>query len=70
MHGHELVQDGGQLMQAVQVLPGQLLHDLLAVRGQADAHHPAVSASGVRSTSPAASARSTSSTALCGRSSR
>jgi hypothetical protein len=42
MRGHEFVQDGGQLVQAVQVRPRELLQDLLAVGGQADPHHPAV----------------------------
>jgi hypothetical protein len=30
MPGHELVQDGGQFVQAIQVRPGQPLQDLLA----------------------------------------
>jgi hypothetical protein len=42
MPGYKLVQDSGQLVQAVQVRPGQLLQDLLAVCRQADPDHPAV----------------------------
>jgi hypothetical protein len=42
MRGQEFVQDGGQLVQAVQVRPGELLQDRLAVGGQADPHHPAL----------------------------
>jgi hypothetical protein len=41
MRGREFVQDGGQLVQAVQVRPGELLQDLLAGGREADAHRPA-----------------------------
>jgi hypothetical protein len=36
--GHELVQDDRELVQAVQVGPGQLLQYAVAFPGQADAH--------------------------------
>jgi hypothetical protein len=39
--GHELIKNGRQFMQPVQVSPDQLLQDLLAVIGQPD---PRVSA--------------------------
>ena len=70
MRGHEFVQDGGQLVQAVQVRPGELLQDLFAAGRQPDPHDPAVA--GVRYPLHLAGgcARSTSSTALCGRNSR
>jgi len=40
--GDELVKDGRELMQAVQVSPGQLLQDAVALAGQADPDDAAV----------------------------
>jgi len=40
--GHELIQDSGEFVQAIQVSLGQLLQYALALAGQADAHHAAV----------------------------
>ena len=42
MPGDKLVKDGRELMQAVQVSPGQLLQDAVALAGQADPDHAAV----------------------------
>src|SRR6185503_13168786 len=40
--GHQFVQDGGELAEAFQVSPGQLVQDPVAVTGQPDPDHPAV----------------------------
>jgi hypothetical protein len=42
MLGHELVEDGGELVQALQVSPGQLVQDAVARAGQPDPDHAAV----------------------------
>ena len=68
--GHELVEDGGQLVQALQVSPGQLLQDLVPLRVRRTRTTRPSAGSLVRWTRPASSARSTSSTVLCGRRSR
>ena len=39
---HELIQDGRELVQALQVSPGQLLQDAVAIAGQLDPDHAAV----------------------------
>jgi len=40
--GHELIEDVGQLVQALQVSPGEPVQDLVPLGGQADPHHPAI----------------------------
>ncbi len=42
MPGHKIVKDDRELVQAVQVSPGQLLQDAVAFTGQADPDHTAV----------------------------
>ena len=42
MPGHQIVKDNRELVQAVQVSPGQLLQDAVACTGQANPDHAAV----------------------------